>query len=169
MEMSYSSFILKWESEPRQCLRSPPLSHLSPSPTLSGCHWESHQLLFFISKRSIDALLAPVRLFSVFLCSLGSSVAAQAAARACETRPKLGLPCSDLQITQELCSTPQRDTVWTPVPSSGVLQGSTPCGRFSSMKTWKTVFACCNNNKGLSSRIILECLWLIQNDKIRCF
>lgn len=99
MEMSYSSFILKWEIEPRQCLPSPPLSHLSPSLTLSGCRWESHQLLFFISKSSIDALLAPVRSFSIFLCSLGSSMAAQAAARACETRPKLGLPCSDLQIT----------------------------------------------------------------------
>lgn len=119
METSYSPFILKWESEPRHCLRSPSLSHLSPSLTLSGCHWESRQLLFFISKRSIDALLAPVCSFSILHCSLGRSVAAQTASRASETRPKPGLPCSDLQITQKLRSTPRRGTVWTPVIQFG--------------------------------------------------
>ena len=98
--------ILKWENEPRQCLRSPSLSHLSPSLTLSRCHWESCQLLFFVSKRSIDALLAPVCSFSIFHCSLERSVAAQTASRVSEAWPKPGLPCSDLQITQKLRSTP---------------------------------------------------------------
>lgn len=40
------SFILKWECEPRQRLQPPSLSHLPPSLTLSGCHWESCQAPF---------------------------------------------------------------------------------------------------------------------------
>lgn len=77
------SFTLKWECEPRQCLQPPSLSHLPPSLTLSGCHWESCQLLFSISWRSIDGLLAPACSFSIFHRTLGRSVATQTASSVC--------------------------------------------------------------------------------------
>lgn len=168
METSYSPFILKWESEPKQCLQSPSLSHLSPSLTLSGCRWESRQLLFFISKRSIDALLAPVCSFSIFRCSLERRVAVQAVSRAGETWPKLGLPCSDLQMAQERCSTPWRGSLNT---GNLVWKCSHGAPRAGGSAAWRlgTAFVSHTNNKGLSSRILLECLWLMQNEKIRCF
>lgn len=71
--------------------------------------WESCWFLFFISKGSIDALLAPVFVqhFSLFPGEQrGSSDCLQS---------EWGLPCSYLQITQKLCGMPWRGTFWTPV------------------------------------------------------
>lgn len=168
METSYSPFLLKWESEPRQYLQFPSLFHLSPSLTLSGCHWESCQLLFFISKRSIDGLLAPACSFSIFCCSLGRSVATQAASRVHEICRSQAHPFQTCRSLSSCGACPAEAQFDQQQSGLGVCPWSTPCWPFSSMKRGCCILFTTAVMKD-SGRIILERLWLIQNEKIRCF
>lgn len=91
------SFILKWECEPRQRLQPPSLSHLPPSLTLSGCHWESCQAPFLhLLKKHWWPLSTSmlVQHFSPFLgekCGNTTQTASSTCATGSQGRAPLGL------------------------------------------------------------------------------